>query len=80
VKTRYPDVSAATRRNPSAPKPSRQAAKIPKQGTVGSRKTLDPKPHFGHTAKKPENDDRPLKHGKVQKSHKKRQILEQQKI
>lgn len=78
--SRHPDVSAATRKNPAAPKPARQAARIPKSGTAGQRKTLNPKEHFGKTAKKPENDDRPLRHSATQRRHKRAQIKAQQKI
>ena len=44
------------------------------------RKIVQPKKLFGQTAKKPEQDDRPLKHGAVQKKHKRRQMLAQKRI
>lgn len=87
VRRKDPDVSRATRKNPASPKPAHVATpinrahnKTGRTPAAGTRKTANPIEHYGQTAKKPEKDDRPLKHGPVQKKHKKRQILEQQKI
>lgn len=53
--------------------------KDPKRG-AGKRAIKDPKKMLGKTAKKPEDDDRPLKHNATQKRHKLRQKLEQAKL
>ena len=50
-------------------------------GPMGDKtKIAMPKNMLGKTAKKPENDDRPLKHGRVAKKHKLAQRLQQTKI
>jgi hypothetical protein len=71
-------------RSPANPKtatrPHAAGGHVPAQKPAGARKIAKPIAHFGKTAKKPENDDRPLKHGHTARRHKKRQLLEQQKI
>ena len=71
-------------RSPANPKttarPPADGGRPPHQkpaGGKGVRKILDPRPHYGLTAKKPEKDDRPLRHSKTAKKHKLRQKLEQ---
>ena len=47
---------------------------------AGHQKIRDPKAVLGMTARKPENDDRPLRHTKSQHKRKLRQKLEQAKL
>ena len=64
----------------SAARPPAAGGHVAAQKPAGGRKIAKPIAHFGKTAKKPENDDRPLKHGHTARRHKRRQLLEQRKI
>ena len=82
-----PDISAATKRNPSAPKPAVYSAPVARDGKhrrsqppIGKRQIVKERAFFGKTAKKPEKDDRPLRKGKTAKQHAQRRRLEQIKI
>lgn len=52
----------------------------PSTGAGDKRKIAQPKNMLGKTAKKPENDDRPLRHGRTARKHKLAQKLDQQKL
>jgi hypothetical protein len=69
-------------RNPKGPYkgPSSKGTPSGNPAQRNTRKIAMPKNMLGKTAKKPENDDRPLKHGRTAKQHKRAQRLDQQKL
>ena len=76
---RAPKTTGPLHGRPGIPRPKAGSGKV-EHRVAGARKIGTHKETYGQNAKKPQDDDRPLKHGSVQKKHKRRQRLEQKLI
>lgn len=76
---RAPKTTGPLHGRPGIPRPKKGAGRVETR-VGGERKIGTHKETYGTTAKKPQDDDRPLKHNSTQKKHKRRQRLEQKLI